>query len=78
MQCHKYVYTSCTNPCSYSSSDHTDYVRGVTWHPHKPHILTCGWDGQLLLHNAGPQEKDTGSYTMTLICSYTHIVLNHS
>jgi WD40 repeat protein len=43
----------------YSSSQHTDYVHGVSWHPCKPCFLTCGWDGQLLLHSLEKPSADT-------------------
>lgn len=49
----------------YSSSQHTDYVHGVSWHPCKPCFLTCGWDGQLLLHSL---EKPSAAQLLHVVC----------
>ena len=67
-----YMYVcTCIHPCihvsifRYCSSQHTDYVHGLSWHPHQPHIITCGWDGQVLQHEATAEEHVEGT------CSYT-------
>jgi WD40 repeat protein len=45
------VFSVTTESTLYSSSQHTDYVYGISWHPSKPCLLSCGWDSQLLLHH---------------------------
>lgn len=39
----------CNSKVLYSAF-HTDFVRGLSWHPTQPHLLTCSWDGQVRQH----------------------------
>ena len=50
----------CVFTFSYSSSQHTDYVYGISWHPSKPCLLSCGWDSQLLLHHVTTDKPSAG------------------
>ena len=36
---------------SFNSKSHEDFVHGVDWHPTDSHLLSCGWDGQLVQHS---------------------------
>ena len=33
-----------------TSKLHKDFVHGLDWHPTEGHLLSCGWDGQLIRH----------------------------
>ena len=36
--------------CRHTSSAHTDFVHGLSWHPSEHQLVTCAWDGQVLQH----------------------------
>lgn len=40
----------------YSDSRHSDFVRGLSWHPQLQTLLTCGWDKRILSHSI-PQQQ---------------------
>ena len=42
----------------YCSSTHSDFVHGLSWHPTKTELITCGWDGNMLSHNIAATTDD--------------------
>jgi WD40 repeat protein len=54
------IYSLKQQSTLYSSSQHTDYVHGVSWHPHQPHVISCGWDGQVLQHTPTTEDSTAG------------------
>jgi len=42
----------------YCSSDHSDFVHGLSWHPTKAELITCGWDGNMLSHDIAAAAND--------------------
>ena len=45
---------------------------GISWHPSKPCLLSCGWDSQLLLHHVATDNPNAGimdifAYAVTII-----------
>lgn len=55
------VYSLSTQSELWCSTQHSDYVQGLSWHPSKPYLLSCGWDGQLLLHNITTDKSTAGA-----------------
>ena len=57
------IYTFVFN--RYHSNTHSDFVRGLSWHPTKAELITCGWDGNILSHNIAATD-DNHSLTTSL------------
>lgn len=43
-------------------SEHTDFVRGLAWHPTNEKLYTCGWDSKILASSIKSKEKENGTY----------------
>ncbi|XP_055590653.1 DDB1- and CUL4-associated factor 11 [Uranotaenia lowii] len=73
----RYIYTGCgtgrliiydalTGKIVQAIESHTDTVRDVAWHPHRPEIVTCSWDFLVNLHTyqyTTPYAKKATQYT---------------
>lgn len=58
----------------YYSNTHSDFVHGLSWHPTKAELITCGWDGNMLSHNIAID--DDHSLTTSLEMSIENEAVN--
>ena len=44
--------------------EHSDFVHGLAQDPSSGALVTCGWDGRVLMHRVGAGEEENGGTKM--------------